>query len=161
MRISCTPGELGGHMGRLIDDVNAAVLRGLRSSAARGVGVVVEQIQIADAVNTGQLMQSVTYEDHPQGADVSANAPHAAFLEFGTRPHYPPIAPIFEWVMRRLRPAATEKRSAEQVGWGIARAICEKIAANGTRPRYFMRKARQRIENDIVPVEIDREIGGV
>lgn len=51
--------------------------------------------------------------------------PHVAFVELGTRPHFPPIEPLQDWV--RLKFGVPESQT-----YGIALAIARKIAARGT-----------------------------
>lgn len=51
----------------------------------------------------GELKQSIRAESTASGARVIADAPHAAPVEFGSRPHWPPLEPLVKWV--RLRGA--------------------------------------------------------
>lgn len=85
--------------------IEAACVKGLRSAATRGVGEVVRQIDHAEpypGVDTGATRQSATAEPIPKGAELSVNTPQAAWLEFGTRPHMPPLGPILLWVTRKF-----------------------------------------------------------
>jgi hypothetical protein len=85
--------------------LNAACVRGLRSAGLRGVGEVVRQIDNAEpypGVDTGATRQSAICEPIPEGAELSVNTPQAAWLEFGTRPHMPPLGPILTWVTRKF-----------------------------------------------------------
>lgn len=54
---------------------------------------------------------------------VGTNQPSAAFVELGTRPHMPPIAPIQRWVQDRLGLSGAEGR---RVAWLVARKIARK-----------------------------------
>ncbi len=54
---------------------------------------------------------------------VGSNQPSAAFVELGTRPHMPPIAPIQRWVQDRLGLSGAEGR---RVAWLVARKIARK-----------------------------------
>ena len=68
-------------------------------------------------------------------------APHADHVEFGTKPHFPPIfgpESIYGWVAHVL-PLALDKFEIAQIAWRIA----IHISKHGTRPRYMFRKARQ------------------
>ncbi len=130
-----------------------AAVRGLRSAGARLVGFAVEEITSASphpAVATGELADSVRSFPVDDGAIVKVTAPHAAPIEEGTRPHYPPIQPIRDWV--RTKGFAQDDASIER----IARAVARKIARDGIAPRHFFAKAVKRIEPEI-PVEIARE----
>ena len=65
---------------------------------------------------------------------IEYDAPHAPYIEYGTRPHWPPIEPLAAWAVRVLQ---VPKAEARQVGFLIAR----KIAAVGTEPQPFLRPA--------------------
>jgi hypothetical protein len=85
--------------------IEAACIKGLRSAATRGVGAVVKELDTAEpypGVDTGATRQSATAEPIPEGAVMSVNTPQAAWLEFGTRPHMPPLGPILLWVTRKF-----------------------------------------------------------
>jgi len=43
------------------------------------------------------------------------DAPHAAFIEFGTQPHRPPFEPLFEWVLRNIRAKSVHGGYKEKV----------------------------------------------
>lgn len=58
-----------------------------------------------------------------------AQAPYAVYVEMGTKPHWPPIAPLNLWAARVLGDA----RLAYAVAWAISR--------RGTRPRWMFRDA--------------------
>lgn len=61
--------------------------------------------------------------------------PHyAPDIEFGTRPHFPPVAPLQEWAIKKLHVSQGESR---RVGFAIARAI----ARRGTKARPIFHTA--------------------
>lgn len=81
-----------------------AVVRGLRSTGMRMVGIVVKEIDNAEpfpAVDRGELRNSVRYEPTERGCIVTVTAPHAAIIEYGTRPFRPPLEPLVRWVLRK------------------------------------------------------------
>ena len=78
-------------------------------------------------VDTGRLRSSIVSLLSPAQAVVRASAEYAAYVEFGTRPHFPPIAPLALW----------GKRHGGIPGWALARAI----GRRGTRPQPFMEPA--------------------
>jgi hypothetical protein len=133
--------------------LKAAVVRGLRSAAQRGVGVVVEEIDKAEpypAVNTGSLRQSARAENTEYGAAIVVDAPHAAPINNGTRPFYPPIGPLVVWAMRKF--GVTENEAHK-----IARNVAKKIAEEGIEPRHFFEKAMARMDA-IIEAEVGREL---
>lgn len=134
-------------------EVEDAVIRGLRSAALRGVGFVVEEIDRAEpypAVNFGVLRQSTKRALLPKGAQVYNDAPHFPFMEYGTRPHFPPIAPLVVWATRKF---GVDEAEAEAIAWAVAK----KIAREGIAPRGFFAKAMVRMQA-VVQAEIGHEL---
>lgn len=123
-------------------EIEEACVRGLRQTALRGVGHVVESIQEAEAVSSGELIQSVNQKRIPRGALLFVDAPHAPMVEHGTRPHWPPPGPIFEWVMRK------GLAGDEQEGLDITFAIQRTIATFGTEPRHYFQRAMRTVNRD-------------
>jgi hypothetical protein len=134
---------------------NAAV-RGARSAALRFKGLIVDSIADTEPnppEDTGELKRSIKVNKTRNGASVSVDAPHAPFMEFGTRPHFPPIGPLAEWVYRKG--IADSEEEAEQ----IALAIARKIAKEGIKPRQFMARAISELKRkNIIKKEIIREM---
>jgi len=99
--------------GKLPEMIEAACVRGLRSAALRGVGEVTKQIDDCEPyspVDTGAMRQSTGTEAIPDGATLFVNAPQAAWVEYGTRPHMPPLGPILVWVRRKFGLGAEGRR---------------------------------------------------
>lgn len=57
---------------------------------------------------------------------VATSQPHVAYVELGTRPHFPPVEALEDWVRVKLG-ISDEKRIH-----GVAYLIARKIAARGT-----------------------------
>lgn len=137
----------------LPDEVKDAVVRALRSAALRGVGFVAEEIDQASPyppVNFGVLRQSTHRALLPNGAQVYNDAPHFPFMEYGTRPHFPPIAPLVVWATRKF---GADEAEAEAIAWAVAK----KIAREGIAPRFFFAKAMARM-HATVDGEIHHEL---
>ena len=64
---------------------------------------------------------------------VSSSIAYGIPVELGTRPHFPPVAPLAEWARKVLGVPAEE---AEAVGFLIAR----KISRQGTRGAFMFRR---------------------
>ena len=122
------------------------------------------------------------------GVQIIADAPHAAPVETGSRPHWPPLAPLVAWVKKRgaqglskRKPRGTTSaiqaksvagmiKAMEQGGSvdtgapeQIARAIQRSIARSGTKPHWYMRSAMPEITSylDIqIRIAIDDAKGG-
>ncbi len=63
---------------------------------------------------------------------VSTSIGHAVPVELGTKPHFPPVAPLADWAVSKL---GVSREEAEGVGLAIAR----RIAAHGTEGAYMFR----------------------
>lgn len=97
-----------------------------------------EHIMDDGVTNTGFLARSG--EIRREGGEGSAlileyTAPYAAYVEFGTTPHKPPIEPLIYWVKRKLRIKDEEEAKM------IAIKIRSKIGARGLKARKFLGKA--------------------
>ncbi|MCU7934116.1 MAG: HK97 gp10 family phage protein [Candidatus Thiodiazotropha sp. (ex Dulcina madagascariensis)] len=64
---------------------------------------------------------------------VGTSALHAIPVEMGTRPHFPPVEPLIDWVQAKLD--IRDESDAEAVAFAIAR----KIAARGTKGQFMFR----------------------
>jgi len=130
--------ELAMVIERLPETQRQAAIRGARSAAYRLEGMVKDSIASTTPYppqDTGELTRSVKTTPIPRGALVAADAPHAPFMEFGTRPHFPPTAPLAEWAYRK------GLADSEEEAQGIAFSIARKIATRGLAPRHFMARA--------------------
>lgn len=85
------------------------------------------QARIHAPVDTNVLRGSVTVETTGKHErSIGTNKDYGPYVEFGTRPHFPPVAAITPWAKRhRLEPFA------------VARAI----GMRGTKAQPFMRPA--------------------
>jgi hypothetical protein len=140
------------------------LLAAVRRAAREAVGIVKRQVPVA----FGDLRESVEAKNTERGAAIVVDAPHAAAVEVGSRPHTPPLEPLEAWV--RLRgmqallsdrergrlPGTTTKASAEGIGAELAKhvkdgasaadaprrvafMIQQKIARTGTMPHWYAR----------------------
>jgi len=121
------------------------------------------------ARDTSQLHDNITYERGPQSEGITyrvgTNVEHAPFIEFGTKPHFPPLGDenkgLIRWVMRHMRSARGQKpvfsgvkrKDRKAVAKQIAMAIAWKIYHHGTPPKPFLRpafiQAKQKLLQDL------------
>jgi len=113
---------------------------------------------IVDASNVGakiisarapQDIGKLAASSHSEGNGIGqviqtiVDAPYAACVELGTRPHYPPIAPLIDWVHRHIGSyssvGAGSSADADRVAYRIALGIQRKIGERGTEPTFFVR----------------------
>lgn len=131
-----------------------AMVRGFRIGAQRLKAIAVQNIITRRAVATAQLARSVTVDNHQDGATVLVNAPHADFVESGTRPHRPPIQPLADWA--KVKGLARTDAEARRIGFLVARAI----AVRGTPPVHYFRDAWTQLQGEL-PAIMQRELAKV
>lgn len=85
-------------------------------------------------IDTGALVGSLKVRHGPGSALVYSDVKHSVYIEFGTRPHFPPIAPLLAWVKRKLH-------VSEKQAYGVARKVQSNIGKRGTPPRPFLGNA--------------------
>jgi hypothetical protein len=96
---------------------------------------------------SGELRSSITDTIRNIGAHdvegiIGSPLPYAIYVEMGTKPHYPPIAPLILWVQRKLQ-------VQDDKVYGVARAIQRKIGRVGTKPQEFFKRAFEQAEPKI------------
>jgi len=79
------------------------------------------------AVHMGRLRSSikVRFIMGGQGAEIYTNVNYAQPVEFGSKPHFPPIAPLSDWSRKKL-------------GLDLGYVIARKISQEGTPAKPFM-----------------------
>ncbi len=87
-------------------------------------------------VDTGRLRSGITNQIAPDFGIVGTNVKYASFVEYGSKPHWPPIAPLEAWASRHGMKGA---------GYAIAR----KIAAKGTAARQMFGKGFTALQGKI------------
>ncbi len=99
---------------------------------------------------TGLLRQSIANERRDEGDTLAARTfsplNYAAPVELGTRPHYPPIEPLEDWVRRKLN--VTEESDVTR----IARLIQWKIGRKGTKSRDMFGSTLGRLTPQLVEI---------
>jgi hypothetical protein len=87
--------------------------------------------------DTGILKNSITIDDTKKLVRrVGTNKRYAKPVEFGSRPHFPPVKRLNPWARRHGKTA-----------WGVAL----KIAAVGTKPQPFLNPAVDELERRHLP----------
>ena len=120
----------------LVRKVNDPALLGepLRDFFYKSTSVIQRDAQVLAPVDTGRLRASITSSVDaspiPEFGMVSTNlAPHyAPDVEYGTRPHFPPISALMGWASRHgMNPYL----------------VARKIARYGTKGVFFFRRAAE------------------
>lgn len=88
-------------------------------------------------VFTGELARSIEATSTSKKGKIIARARHGAPVEFGTRPHFPPVAPLERWARIKLGKP------------GLGFVIARKISVKGTKPQPFFEPAAEESIRDI------------
>lgn len=145
--------QLPNWVGIQIAGVRPAAMKACYAAALRGRTIVVATIGATTPyppVDRGVFRASFKAERAPDGATLFSDAPHAAFVEYGCRPHWAPLAPLLAWVKRR---GLAKKGEA----YGVARAIQVAIARRGMKPRKVVARSLDQIERAFGE-ELDRAL---
>lgn len=150
-----------------IRDLKARYLRGIENGlddVADAFLMEATQVISRDAVDTGDLLRSSEVERKPAERIIRWTSSHAAYVHYGTRPHWAPIAPIVAWVRRNLaritlttgervdvlkpttRQGERATRSPDATILRVAYAVRAKIAREGTAPVAWVPRAWSRVK---------------
>lgn len=104
--------------------VQGPIRRFLEKSGRTVEGAAKENV----VVDTGRLRSSITTKVETDRAIVGSNVKYAPYVEFGTRPHFPPLSAMQPWARRHGFPA----------GMRGAFLVARKIAKRGTEAKPFL-----------------------
>jgi hypothetical protein len=120
-------------MDKFLDDIDvrgkkeAELKKAVRTSALRVQAQTKDNIRALGVIDTGTYRNSILAETSLDGwaAEVGTPLEIGPYLEFGTRPHFPPLEALEDW--------------ARKHGFDSAYPIAKKIAEKGTeaRPHLF------------------------
>jgi hypothetical protein len=118
-------------MAEVIEGLPQYIAAANRESAEEIRDLARRNLKDIDAYDTGETYESVAIASTRLGLvyAVGSAAKQAPFIEFGTRPHFPPVSAIAAWCRRKGIP--------ESAAFPIARAIGER----GTPERPWLRPA--------------------
>lgn len=186
------PAVLARDMAKLERRIKRAIERAARKSA--------KGVEKRTPKAFGELRDSIRVAEGPQ---IRVEAPHAAAVEIGSRPHWVPLDALVKWVKLRgmqgldrkfsqrnantprsiqrmlntdgkygpttremARIVARELKKYEQNGSSpinapeqVARAIQKKIAAQGTKPHFYVRGSLEPVVMKDLDTEIRKALG--
>ncbi len=117
--------------------------------------------ELSDRVPVGAggaagLKGSLFHEEQVQGDSatglVATPLAYAVPVELGTKPHFPPIEPLIDWVKAKLG-VSTEKEAR-----GVAFLVARKIAVRGTKAQNPFGLTFQAVEGQVREI-FDRAVG--
>jgi hypothetical protein len=122
--------ELGAYSEKHIAELKQATLLGIARS--------VPDLVAASPVDTGLYAASWDFSETEFGAVLGNTAPHAAFIEYGTRAGtWVPIRPLLQWAKRVLQDPSQPPDYSSAV-WGLAKYTQQKIHDQGQMPKHIM-----------------------
>ena len=120
---------------RLIGVVHEASLLGQRETQDR------TPTATGGTRNSILASQPVAVGGSVEGGWGSAAA-HVEALEFGSRPHMPPVTPLIDWTRQKL---GLSGDAAKRAGWAVAK----KISMVGTEGAFMFRDATEAISDHV------------
>lgn len=133
-------GALGEYRDEAFEDLRQATIEGCLKSLPTLVR--------ASPVDTGQYANSWDVVFDRSSVLIGNFAPHAAIIEFGTRPFTPPLAPLLAWAKRVLGDPSQPPGYSPEV-WKLAKGVQAKIAKEGIRPRHILSNNQDMILQNI------------
>lgn len=127
---------------------NPQFIRGpLKTFLVRSALIVEQKEKEKAPVDTGRLRSSIITVVQPLKAMVGPTVYYAPYVEYGTRPHWPPQGALQPWASRHGFPAGS-------LGDFLVRRA---IAKRGTRAHPFMRPAAK-ASLPLIQMEVDRMV---
>ncbi len=160
MAVVVTPKQFAPALRKRLKLGAKAITAAALDAVARGEAEAVRLTAAAGLVDQGAYKLGWKHSKTSTGAELRNDAPHAATIEFGRRPGRPgpPLAPILEWVQRKLvANGEVDASEAEGVAWAIRNAIHRR----GTPPRFILRFVYLRIRRVFFPAAIKRQLAAV
>ena len=77
-----------------------------------------DKLRDLKAINTGHLRDSILVEmtDNKLAAEIGPTVDYGAYVEFGTQPHFPPLAALKDWARKHGIPAFLVARAIARRG---------------------------------------------
>lgn len=115
----------------------------MRGAVRKGMMSVLEAVRyeialIAPQGVSGNLARDWTIRMGDASGVLGSNVGYGLYVHEGTRPHWPPLEPLLDWVRLKLHG-----------GIEMARALQRKIAAVGTKPQAFIPRAVDNVKPQI------------
>lgn len=119
-----------------------------RKAVVSGVARSIPDLIAASPVDTGLYAASWDFLETETSVILGNYAPYAGVIEFGARPHTPPIAPLLAWA-KRVTQSPSQPPDYDSHVWALARAVQKKIAMYGQEPRHILENALPQIVANI------------
>ena len=111
----------------------------MKGIVAKEVVDAIPRLVKKSPVDTGQYANSWMFTPSEEKVILGNHAPHAVVIEFGARPHTPPIGPLLAWAKRVLKDDSQPPDYSPQV-WALAKSVQTKIEEIGQAPKHILTK---------------------
>lgn len=137
----CKAKDLRKRMAADMKKLQGRIVEATHRAAELGKLVVYANAPVA----FGPLRDSAHVVDTKTGSSIVVDAPHAASVELGSRPHWAPLAPLVAWVQLR----GAEGVDAGDTASGVPKAVRDELASMGdglSTPTYAAYVIAKRIQ---------------
>lgn len=115
----------------------------LGAAVAEADALLATQVEAYTPVASGILAGGITHVEQVSETGVIgmvfSSSPYAEPVELGTKPHFPPIEPLIDWVKVKLGVPEKDARS-------VAFLVARKISRVGTKGAFMFRRALEQQE---------------
>lgn len=139
--------DLAKFSGELGEFANAS-LRAKRKAVISGIARSIPDLVANSPVDTGLYAASWGMTVLEKSVIVGNYSPYAGVIEYGARPHTPPIGPLLAWA-KRVTGSNSQPPDYDSHVWAIAKAVQKKIAEHGQAPRHIMENMIPKIIENI------------
>ena len=129
MKVTMTPvgyKELQRDLKKMSKEIAEKVKKEAYASGLDVKKQAVDNLKALEAWDTGHLATTILVERSPDGSivEIGPTAPYGPYVEFGTKPHFPPMDALEDWARRH--------------GMDSAWPICKAISERGTPAQPYL-----------------------
>jgi hypothetical protein len=135
-------GELSNLIIRHVQQREARVRAGITKTSRDGRNKVEKEVPVA----FDELRSSV----HNDGDNIVVDAPHAAAVNLGSRPHWAPLEPLIAWVKLRGMQGLTKTGRLKKSGFGRGKTTAE----HASRVAYELNQREKGWSSDVTTREV-------
>jgi hypothetical protein len=133
---------------RTLGDYSTRHLKDRKRAVMAGIAKSIPDLVAASPVDTGLYAQSWMMTETETSAIIGNSAPYAGIIEYGARPHKPPLGPLLAWA-KRVTGSSSQPPDYEPHVWAIAIAVQKKIEEQGQQPKHILENMIPKIISNI------------
>lgn len=128
---------------QMVTDLHGApIIDAMKSSTLEVLRDAVKNAPVDTGRLRASILPDIQVDQNEVRGVVGSDVEYAPAVEFGSRPHMPPIEPLAQWVRRH-------NIGEEGYEYGIAMLIAWKIKAHGTKAQPYLVPAFEKNETNI------------